>query len=45
MDRAKYMRGLHVHSSYILIILTYFPINYLDRSQPVQDFFPVPQTQ
>ena len=32
MDRSKYMRGLHVHSSYILIILTYFPINYLDRS-------------
>jgi hypothetical protein len=33
MDRAKYMRGLHVHSSYILIILNHFPINYLDRSQ------------
>jgi hypothetical protein len=32
MDRAKYMRGLHVHSSYILLILNHFPINYLDRS-------------
>ena len=33
MDRAKYMRGLHVHSSHILLILNYFSINYLDCSQ------------